>query len=82
MKEAKRALAAVAVSSSAIFSNVSPAAAIQGNLSYTQFMNYVNEHMIKAVNIAEDGKSAIYLANDGGRGGVQLIPDPDLLTTF
>ena len=44
-------------------------------------MNYVNEHMIKAVNIAEDGKSAIYLANDGGRGGVQLIPDPDLLTT-
>merc|ERR1719331_412360 len=33
--------------------------------------------MIKAVNIAEDGKSAAYLAMDGGRGNVQLIPDPD-----
>ena len=42
-------------------------------------MNYLNDHAIKAVNIAEDGKSALYLANDGGRGNVQLIPDPDLI---
>jgi len=33
-------------------------------------MESVNNHLIKAVNIAEDGKSAIFLAEDGGRGSV------------
>ena len=45
-------------------------------------MEGVNDHLIKAVNIAEDGKSAQFLAEDGGRGSVQLIPDPDLINTF
>jgi hypothetical protein len=58
LKDLKRTLAAAAVSSSAVFSNVSPALALQGNLSYTRFMEGVNDHLIKAVNIAEDGKSA------------------------
>jgi hypothetical protein len=49
MKDVKRALAAAAVSSSAVFSNVSPALAIQGNMSYSQFMQSVNEHLIKTV---------------------------------
>lgn len=68
MKDMKKALAAAAVSSSALFANVGPAFAVGGNLSYTMFMRYVNEGMIKAVNIAEDGRSAAYLAADGGRG--------------
>ena len=82
MKDMKKALAAAAVSSSALLANVKPALAVGGNLSYTMFMRYVNEGMIKAVNIAEDGRSAAYLSSDGGRGSVQLIPDPDLLTTL
>lgn len=82
MKDMKKALAAAAVSSSALLANVKPALAVGGNLSYTMFMRYVNEGMIKAVNIAEDGRSAAYLSSDGGRGQVQLIPDPDLLQTL
>jgi len=82
MKDMKKALAAAAVSSSALFANAGPALAIQGNLSYTQFMNQVNAGAIRALNIAEDGRSAVYLATDGGKGGVQLIPDPDLLTNM
>jgi hypothetical protein len=42
-------------------------------------MNQANEGAIKALSVAEDGRSAMYLASDGGKGGVQLIPDPDLL---
>jgi hypothetical protein len=70
MKEVKRSLAASALSAGALMSNVNPAMAVSGNLSYTQFINDINENMIKAVNIDETGKVANYLSNDGGRGAV------------
>jgi hypothetical protein len=47
MKEVKKSLAAAALSGGAVFSNISPAMAISGNLSYTQFMNALNEGVIK-----------------------------------
>lgn len=79
LKEVKKSLAMAALSAGTVMGNVNPAMAISGNLSYTQFMNQINENMIKAVNIDETGRVANYLANDGGRGAVQLIPDADLI---
>lgn len=79
LKDAKRSLAAAAMSAGTIFTNANPAHAIQGTLSYSQFMEQINQKLIVAVNVDETGRAANYLATDGGKGGVQLIPDPDLI---
>lgn len=70
MRNVKKSLAAAALSAGSVFSNANPAMALSGNLSYTQFMNSLNEGVIQAVNIDESGRNASFLATDGGKGSV------------
>ena len=49
-----------------------------GMVSYTQFMQGVNDHVIERVRVAADGRSAEFLNLDGARGAVNLFNDPNL----
>ena len=51
---------------------------IAGQVTYTQFLNAVNDHVIERVRVAADGRNAEFLTAEGNRGMVNLFNDPQL----
>lgn len=49
-----------------------------GQVSYSQFLQGINDHVIERVRVAADGRSAEFLNVDGVRGAVNLFNDPNL----
>merc|ERR1711959_529198 len=49
-----------------------------GMVSYSQFLQGVNDHVIERVRVGADGRSAEFINLDGGRGVVNLFNDPQL----
>jgi len=45
-------------------------------------MDYVSQHVITNVRVADSGKEAYYRTTAGTTGYVNLAPDPDLLATL
>jgi hypothetical protein len=53
----------------------------RGNISYTRFLEYVEDGKITGITIKEDNVTAIYTSVGGGTGTVRLInSDPNLFT--
>ena len=49
-----------------------------GQVSYSTFLQGVNDHVIEKVRVAADGRQAEFLNVDGVRGAVNLFNDPNL----
>ena len=51
---------------------------IQGQVTYTQFLEAIKSHDIERIRIAADGRTAEFLNTEGARGAVNLFNDPNL----
>jgi cell division protease FtsH len=51
---------------------------VNGQITYTKFMDAISAHTIERVRIAADGRTAEFLNTEGGRGAVNLFNDPSL----
>lgn len=49
-----------------------------GMVSYSQFLQGVNDHVVERVRVGADGRSAEFMNTEGGRGVVNLFNDPQL----
>lgn len=81
MKNLSRQIIAafVALQTAPAFAETDPALLnINGQVTYTKFLNAVNEHVIERVRVAADGRNAEFLTSEGNRGSVNLFNDPQL----
>ena len=51
---------------------------VAGNVSYSRFIEAVNNHDIAKFTIAADGKTGNYFSVEGTKGSVTLLNDPGL----
>jgi hypothetical protein len=79
LSQIKRQLAMIVASSSTVLGNVDPALAIQGKVSYTEFMNAVDRSEIKTVMVGPSGTWAEFVNSDMSGGSVNLIKDPNFI---
>ena len=78
-KDLKNNLASLTLSMSFLFSNPSPAFALQGTITYGRFLEYVRQNLISQVKFDETEKLIQYINIDGGIGYVNLVKDDKLL---
>jgi cell division protease FtsH len=52
---------------------------LQGQVSYSKFLEGVKEHLIERVRVEPNGRTADFITNDGFRGQVELFNDPEFL---
>lgn len=62
----------------AAFAEGEPTTLLNGQVTYTKFMEGITHHDIERVRIAADGRTAEFLNAEGGRGAVNLFNDPSL----